>query len=253
MNTDMPDLRLDRRPLYIQTHDRVLALIRDAGLREGDPLPSEARLASRLGISRATLREGLRLLQEEGVIVRRQGLGTFVASATPVLESGLEVLESLESMARRIGLETEVAHLSVVERPPTSEESAGLLLPEGDSQPVLAVSRVILVRAEPVAYLVDIVPCQYLRRSDLEQGFHGSVLEILLKRGEPVLAYSRTEIMAQEAGAALASRLGVRRGKALLKLVAQLFSQDERVVDYSTSFFVPGHFKFQVVRKVGRG
>jgi DNA-binding GntR family transcriptional regulator len=56
--------------------------------------------------------------------------------------------------------------------------------------------------------------------------------------------------MAVSADAGEACRLKIEPGTALLRLVAQLFSYDEQIVDYSVSTFVPGHFKFQVIRQV---
>jgi GntR family transcriptional regulator len=67
-----------------------------------------------------------------------------------------------------------------------------------------------------------------------------------------LLSTSRTEIMAVSATAKFAKRLQVPRGAALLKVVAQLYSYDENVVDYSVSYFVPGHFKFHVMRRVNQ-
>jgi GntR family transcriptional regulator len=115
---------------------------------------------------------------------------------------------------------------------------------------VLAVTRVVTVEAEPVADLLDVVPLSYLRAGDLGEAFRGSVLDILLERGKPVVATSRTEIAAASAPDNLAHRLGIAPGTALLKLVAQLYSYDEQVVDYSVSYFVPGYFKFHVMRQV---
>src|SRR5574341_2056101 len=70
----------------------------------GDRLPSEPELAKKLGVSRATLREAMRTFETQGLIRRRQGSGTFVVGRVPVIDAGLEVLESLETIARRIGL-----------------------------------------------------------------------------------------------------------------------------------------------------
>lgn len=221
-----------------------------ATLRPGDQLPPEPTLAKQLGVSRSTLREGLRMFVERGILVRRHGVGTFVASRFPALESGLEVLESLDSLAHRMDLQTDVADLEIGEREATPEEKIGLGLPEGSVAEVLAVSRVIVVEGQPVAYLQDVVPLTYLRKEDLGSAFRGSVLDRFLERGTPMLTNSRTEIMAVATDAALASRLRVHKQTALLKLVAQLYSFDERVVDYSISYFVPGYFKFHVMRRV---
>ncbi|MGC9400170.1 MAG: GntR family transcriptional regulator [Anaerolineae bacterium] len=216
----------------------------------GDQFPPEPQLARQLGVSRATLREVLLAFVERGVLVRRHGVGTFVASRIPVLESGLEILESIDTIARQIGLETEMAHLEVIERKATPVETLGLEYPEGSEVDVLIVNRVIAVESEPVADLRDIVPLSYLRQEDLGPEFRGSVLDLFLQQGAPMLSTSRTEIMAVSATPKFARRLQVPRGSALLKFVAQLYSYDEKVVDYSVSYFVPGHFKFHVMRKV---
>src|ERR1700760_547605 len=57
---------------------QILAMITDGSLTEGDRLPSEAELADRFGVSRPTLREALMRLRDAGVILVRQGAGSFV-------------------------------------------------------------------------------------------------------------------------------------------------------------------------------
>ncbi|HET92104.1 MAG TPA: GntR family transcriptional regulator [Chloroflexi bacterium] len=248
----MAQLRISKSPLHIQVQQHLLSLIEDGTYSPGDQFPSEVTLADQLGISRPTLREALQRLEQEGVIVRRHGVGTFVATRTPILESGLEVLESLASQAGRVGLETEVMDLDVIERPASPEEMSMLGLgPAEGPIDVLSIDRVIAVAGEPVAYLRDVVPQTCLRREDLEH-FSGSVLDVFLQRDPALPIVSRTEIMAEAARTHVAARLGISRGQALLKLVGQLYGQDERVLDYSISYFVPGHFRFHVMRRVAR-
>ena len=67
----------------------------------GQRLPSEPELAKQLGVSRATLRDAMRTFETQGLIRRRQGSGTFVVGKVQALDSGLEVLESLETLAKR--------------------------------------------------------------------------------------------------------------------------------------------------------
>lgn len=245
MKMDLDDLPKVRSP-RAQVETALSELIKEVS--PGEQLPPEPALAKQLGVSRPTLREVLRTFAERGLLVRRHGVGTFVASRLPVLEAGLEVLESLERMAQRLELETEMVHLAVAERPATDDELDGLELAEATE--VLVVDRVIEIEGEPVADLRDVVPVTYLSRVDLGEHFRGSVLDVLLARGTPVLSISRTEILVELACAAQAQRLVVPCASALLKLVAQLFSYDEHVVDYSVSTFVPGHFRFHVMRQV---
>lgn len=79
----------------------------------GDRLPSEPQLAQQMGVSRATLREAMRAFEGQGLIRRRQGIGTFVVGRTSVIESGLEVLQSIESSADSINLKITMGDLHI--------------------------------------------------------------------------------------------------------------------------------------------
>jgi GntR family transcriptional regulator len=238
-------LRADQRPLYVQASEAYRALLRTGDYAPGDRLPSEIELSERWGISRPTLREALRLLEEEGLIVRRHGVGTFVASTRPVLEAGLEMLESIERMAEHRGLTTHMEDLAIHERPATEGECEQLGL--AGPGPVIVVSRAITAEGQRVAFLTDVVPQAYLNQADLGADFSGSVLG----RGWPALSHSRTDLAAEAANADLARRLRVQPGAPLLKLSARLYAADSRVVDSSVSYFVPGYFRFHVVRRIG--
>ena len=66
---------------------RVSALIKTSQLKAGDRLPPERELAKHLGVSRPSLRAGLRAMSSMGVLKSRQGAGTFVADGPPMLDS----------------------------------------------------------------------------------------------------------------------------------------------------------------------
>jgi GntR family transcriptional repressor for pyruvate dehydrogenase complex len=66
---------------------RISDLIKESQLRPGDRLPAERELSKQLGVSRPSLRAGLRALSSMGVLRSRQGAGTFVAEGPPMLDS----------------------------------------------------------------------------------------------------------------------------------------------------------------------
>jgi GntR family transcriptional regulator len=117
---------------------------------------------------------------------------------------------------------------------------------------VLEVGRVILTEGHPAAYLVDILPASLLSKADLEPDFSGSVLDVLLRQKKSTALHSsRCEISATTATPEIAHALGIQRGDVLLSFVAYLYDLEGRVVDYSFSYFLPGYFRFHVVRRVG--
>lgn len=221
-------------------------LIRET--KPGAKLPSEPKLAHDLGVSRATLREGMRSFEAQGMIRRKQGVGTFVVGETRVIESGLEVLESIESLANRSGLAVSMGDLLITQRQADVGEAESLKIqPGGD---LVQISRVIYADQRPVAYLVDVLPPDVLTKDELKVGFTGSVLDFLQKRGKPGLDRSFTEILAVPAPAAIARSLEIQRGDVLLLFTARLFDKMDRIVDHSLSYFLPGYFRFHVIRRI---
>jgi GntR family transcriptional regulator len=212
-------------------------------------LPSEPDLARRLGVSRATLREAMRSFEGQGMIRRRQGVGTFVIGKVPVLDSGLEVLESIETIAQRKGLAVRMGELEIKKVPADDEVAKALQVTM--KTPVTRVSRVIYTDNRPIAYLVDVLPADILETSEVHGNFSGSVLDLLLRNSRLHLNQSRTDIRAIGANQAVARALQIQREDVLLHFVASLYDQTGRVVDYSFSYFLPGYFHFHVVRKVG--
>jgi len=92
---------------------RVANTLRDAiqsgQIATGERLPMETQLADQLGVSRATLRDGLRILEAEGLVVRRSGVGTFATIAADAIRPGIERLYGVTELIRRAGYTRAVA------------------------------------------------------------------------------------------------------------------------------------------------
>jgi DNA-binding FadR family transcriptional regulator len=80
---------LGRKPLFQEIQSRIRSYIFERGLRPGDMLPPAAEMASYLGVSHASLREGLRAMEALGMLETRHGIGTFVCSYNlmPIFET----------------------------------------------------------------------------------------------------------------------------------------------------------------------
>ena len=214
----------------------------------GQQLPSEPELSKQMGVSRATLREAMRSFETQGLIRRRQGAGTFVVGKVPVIESGLEALESLETLARRMNLPISVSNLHV-EKVFADQDSATALGVSLATR-LTRVRRVMLADGRPAAYLVDTLPESILRAEELPDSFNGSVLDYLLERGDPLTA-SRAAVSAIGAAATVAKQLEIQRGDVLLHFSSLLYNDKGTVMDYSLTYFIPGYFNFHIVRRVG--
>jgi GntR family transcriptional regulator len=231
---------------FVRLQIELDRLIRET--KPGERLLSEPLLAKELGVSRATLREGMRTFEAQGRIRRRQGVGTFVVGETRVIESGLEVLESIERLAGRIDLKVSMGALEVSEINAENDVAQQLDVPPGTT--LVRVSRVIHTDNRPIAYLVDILPPDILTSKELAEGFTGSVLDFLQRRNFPRLEQSFTDIRAVAAPSVIAKMLEIQRDDVLLLFTARLFDDQTRVIDYSLSYFLPGYFRFHVIRRL---
>jgi len=68
----------DNQPIYRQLRDRVVAMILDGVLKEGDPLPSVRNVAAEYRVNPLTVLKGYQQLVEEGLVESRRGLGMFI-------------------------------------------------------------------------------------------------------------------------------------------------------------------------------
>ena len=83
-----PDFN-DSQPIYRQLRDRVVAMILDGDLREGDPLPSVRTVSSEYRVNPLTVMKGYQQLVDDGLVEARRGLGMFVKDgAAKVLLKG---------------------------------------------------------------------------------------------------------------------------------------------------------------------
>jgi GntR family transcriptional regulator len=244
----MHELKTDRRPLHIQARQHLLTLIEEGIYQPGQQLPSESDLATQLGISRPTLREALFNLEQEGAIVRKHGVGTFVAPAYHRrVQGGLERLESVLALADRQDMSTQMLRLSV-NRVPADDGVAEKLTLEPET-PLTCVRRTIAVDGRPAAYLVDFVSTMVLPPESLDETFTGSVLDLLVRRNNIRVREALAEITAVNADASLAEHLEVDLGRALLLLSETVFTEELTPVEFSRNYFLPGLFDFHVLRR----
>jgi GntR family transcriptional regulator len=104
----------DSRPIYRQVRDRVVAMILDGVLKEGDPLPSVRNVAAEYRLNPLTVLKGYRELVDEGLVETRRGRGMFInaGARAPLLEGErqrflAEEWPSISATIQRLGLKAE--------------------------------------------------------------------------------------------------------------------------------------------------
>jgi GntR family transcriptional regulator len=209
--------RISPVPYYLQLAERIRQQISTGAIAMGDRLPSEGELATSWNLSRATVREALRLLEEQGWIVRVARRGAF-ASMPPqhgwLLQGRAGFFEDeVEGRQRRV-----TTHVLRAEQAPLPQAAAeALQLPPGSHGYIL--ERVRELDGKIALFSVNYLPPQIgmvVSRSDVPSGA-GSLNSTLRRAGYDVAGASRT-VEAVAAQGELTDRLQVRAGSPLLKI-----------------------------------
>jgi GntR family transcriptional regulator len=237
-------IKSDNRHLYLQVIDRLKRDIKSGIYKEKEKLPSEFDLAKMLGVSRATLREALRILEEESVIIRRHGVGTFV-NAQPMFTSGIEQLNSVTNMIKQAGMKPGTIFLSSTTEEATDEDIRrfSCSLDEG----IVLLERVRTANGEPVVYCVDKIPENILPETFSHED--ESIFDILEREADRRIAYAVAQIEPIGYHEKVSPILECDPEASLLVLKQMHFDEKDEPVLYSVNYFKADTFSFHVLRK----
>ncbi len=222
-------------PLYRRLQTAIKAIIDDGILKVEDALPSERELATELGISRVTVRNAVRSLVEDGVLIQRQGAGTFVA---PRVEQALSRLTSFtEDMTTRglqpgaIWLEKSVGYAS-------PEEAMALNLSPGTE--VARFRRLRTANDKPMALEFAVIPQQFIPDPEAVDKSLYDALATNGKKPERALQRLRAELFDSDTARAL----GVPEGSAALYIERRSFLTNGTPVEFTRSYYRGDSYDF---------
>lgn len=244
MTTPVVD-RTSPLPLYHQLKSLLEAEIASNDLKPGDRLPSEHEIETRFGVSRATIRQALNSLVQEGVIERVQGIGTFVANPHVRHSSGL--ISFTEDM-RGQGLTPSHEVLeSVLKEPP---DSIGEKLDLKQNHSTWFLLRLHLADSVPVGIGETWIPLQHLGSvvDDLARGEIeiGSLYDFLESSQIGVKLDSGTEtVTADLADESVAELLRCEAGSPLLRVERVTYMADQRPIELSRMAFVASRYEYR--------
>jgi GntR family transcriptional regulator len=132
--------------------EQLRAMIQSGELPDGSQLPSEPELAKALNISRSTLRAALSYLEYEGTVLRRRGVGTFVADRRS-LYNNLNINWGVTQIIKSTGAIPGTSKLQFDVQPASQRVEESLKIPHG--APTIIIERVRTADKKPVSISVD--------------------------------------------------------------------------------------------------
>ncbi|MFC0560754.1 GntR family transcriptional regulator [Halalkalibacter alkalisediminis] len=234
-----------QRSRYLLIIEKIKKDIESGKLEPGEKLPSEYKLAKDLGVSRTTLREALRILEEESIVIRKHGIGTFI-NKKPIFSSGIEELISITDMIKMEGKTPGTRLLFSDYVDPIDEDKIELKL--SDQESVFLVKRIRTANNDPMIYCIDKIPGHLIPQgSEFEK--EESLFHFMDDEAAVTISYATAFIETIGYHEEISKILECEKGTPLLVLKQTHYDLHEKPVLYSINFFRADKFRFSVFRK----
>lgn len=208
-------------PLYVQLMEELETSIRNGVYKPGDKIMTEAEMAKEYGVSLITVRKAVGSLMEKGLVVRKQGKGTFVTK--PKYSRNMKKLQSFTEMCEQMGVKPGAQVLE--NRLIMADKKVADRLGIEPGSNVVYISRLRLADGEPVQVEKSYFPLKYafLLEEDLN---NGSMFECLKEKAGAKVASSEKMIELCRATAEEVALMDVKKGDYLLFVKSTAYDEN---------------------------
>ncbi len=234
-------------PLYRQIKGLITRSLQHGDWKPGELIPSEADLARRFGVSQGTVRKAVDELAAEGLLLRRQGRGTFVSThhEERVKFRFLRLVPDAVEGERALPQPME-RHFLECRRTRASQEVARALgVKQGES--LTQIRRLLLLAGEPVVYEDIYLPGAAFRALTAERldSYRGPLYALFESEFATRMVRAEEKLRAVNASAAEAELLRVQEGEALLLVERLSFSYGELPAEYRRGLYNTRHHHYR--------
>ena len=231
-------------PLYHQVEQVIRHRISTRQYGVGTQIPSEHELGRELKVSRVTIREALRELVRENLLVKVQGKGTFVAPELPKVLQPIKYSGYLEDLYQRVQ-QLEVVNVEMTRLPPTDFVRGVLHLP-ASAREIVQIKRCRHVDGGPFSFTINYLPVEIGSRVDpevLKTVPINTVFERDLKI--PVLRAEET-VEAAPANPEVAEQLSIPVLYPVMHVTRIMFTEHDRAFEVVETFYRADKYHYSV-------
>ncbi len=225
-------------PVYIEMHNKMRHMIVSNEWKKGEKIPSERALAEAFGVSRMTARQAVSSLVEEGLLERRRGAGTFVASDK--VREKLSGIPSFTETIEQLGKQPSSTLVSYYSKRASESEAEKLQLGPGEA--VLVMERIRYADGEPICFEVATLPQRIVEKFSKEQ-LTRHLYRTLSEEGFEVARAEQT-ISATWASEKVADLLHIKREAPILRLRQVSYTQNNEPFEYVRAQYVGARYEF---------
>ncbi len=239
--------RLVHATLTDQTVQAIQEAVKQGKFLPGSQLPPEMELLQMLGVSRTTLREALRILEEQRLIRKRRGLGTFVMERAIVKDMSQNF--GITEMISQAGYTPSTRNFDIYLE--TSSKNIAEKLEISNDSMMVVIDRVRTANDTPVVWTRDIMPQEYLGgwMPTIKELNQRSLYECLEEYTNIRIVSGIASFNPVQANREVAEKLNIQRNDLLLLIDQVDFDQTQRPVLYSAEYHLTDKFNFIIHRK----
>lgn len=244
------DFSVSKAPLYISVKNAILKAIQSGEFTNSNQLPTEKILSEKFKVSRATIRSALQSLEDDGVITKQQGVGTFLTHENFLLKMRIDKVKGFYQLIRDKGHEPSIREEGIFQGSIDNKISKKLNLPKNTE--VIVAKRTILGDGKAAIHLREYIPVKALTRMPKADELSDSIFEISEQFLSQRIEYSISEIIPIMVDKSLMKILNLPKNFSILRLEETHFNQQNEPMIFSEVFVNDQIIRFNVIRTRGR-
>lgn len=230
-----------------QAHAQLLYEMRQGAYANASHLPRESELANIMGISRTQLRDILAVLECEGFITRRHGVGTIINRHVLQVQNRIDMEQEFLEMIHASGYTPSVTMVEPEQSPATKEEAEKLHIPAGTL--LQRCKKLCTADKKPAIYCEDMFDSSLLKTEVTPQDFRAPVFQLLQNKCRLNCYMDMARLRPIVADDTLAEILQVPQGTPLLYVEEVDYDVDGNPILFSRQYFVGDYVQHNILRK----
>jgi len=227
-------------------HDAIIEAINCGDFQPGDRLPSESELAENFDVSRNSIRDALASLEQSGVVIRRQGIGTIVTPFSDRLRTRIDLYRGMADLIRGSGYEPdqEFDRIDLITGPSEGHIAFGI----DDNEHVVFRRRIFQADNQPAIYIRDYFRYSLIPNIKGIPKISGDTIDYIEKNSNKRIIYMFNEIFAINADHELTEALKIINSDPLLLLKYQFLDESSEPLIFADVFYNTKIIKFNLLR-----
>ena len=231
-------------PLYFQLEQIIKSKILTGGFSPGEKIPTETELCDAYQVSKITVRQAILNLVNAGLLVRKQGKGTFARKNGAKSASTFKFSGNINDFISDGLKMKEVKPLDVTKTKSSSNVAKMLNIEVGED--VVQVRRTRNFNNVPVSYIKNYLPLEIGKKIKRKDLLSYSMLQILRDKLRIPISNGIQYIDAIVADYDVSSALSVNIFSPVLYSELIIFAKDKKPVEYAQHFFRPDQFRYTI-------